>query len=53
MAETTALGAAVAAAVAEGIALWDISSLTEQTEVSVFQPKLEAKGEMKFSCMLM
>ncbi|XP_046854045.1 glycerol kinase-like [Xenia sp. Carnegie-2017] len=43
MAETTALGAAVAAAVAEGIALWDISSLTEQTEVSVFQPKLEAK----------
>ena len=45
MTETTALGAAVAASAAQGIALWDIKSRKESSEVSIFQPKLQENGK--------
>ena len=45
MTETTALGAAVAAGAAEGIALWDIKKKNENGDVSIFQPKLDASGK--------
>jgi hypothetical protein len=45
MTETTALGAAVAAGAAEGIALWDIKTKKESSGVSIFQPKLDECGK--------
>ena len=45
MTETTALGAAVAAGAAEGIAVWDIKTKNESSDVSIFQPKLDASGK--------
>lgn len=45
MAETTALGAAVAAGAADGIGLWDINSKKEGCEVTIFKPQLEENGE--------
>ncbi|CAB4019362.1 glycerol kinase-like isoform X1 [Paramuricea clavata] len=45
MTETTALGAAVAAGAAEGIALWDIKTKKESSGVSIFQPKLDESGK--------
>jgi glycerol kinase len=45
MTETTALGAAVAAGAAEGIALWDIKSKNESSDVTIFQPKLDTSGK--------
>ena len=44
MTETTALGAAVAAGAAEGIALWDIKTKKESSDVTIFQPKLDESG---------
>ncbi len=45
MTETTALGAAVAAGAAEGIALWDIKTKKESSDVSMFQPRLDESGK--------
>ena len=45
MTETTALGAAVAAGAAEGIALWDITTIKDSSDMSVFQPKLDKSGK--------
>lgn len=46
MAETTALGAAMAAGSAEGIDVWDIFSEDSSNLVcDVFKPKTEAKGK--------
>lgn len=45
MAETTALGAAVAAGAADGIGLWDINSKKESCEVTIFKPQVEENGK--------
>lgn len=45
MTETTALGAAIAAGAAKGIALWDIKTKRESSDVSTFKPKLEESGK--------
>lgn len=45
MTETTALGAAVAAGAADGIALWDITKKEQTNDVTIFHPKLDESGE--------
>lgn len=50
MAETTALGAAMAAGSAEGIAVWDLHKETTESIISdVFSPSISEDGKQVHS----
>jgi glycerol kinase len=50
MAETTALGAAMAAGFAEGIKVWDLTKESPETIISdVFRPSISEDGKSKLS----
>lgn len=49
MPETSALGAAIAAGVAQGIDVWSLSNENMETTTDVFTPKMSENGNIGFN----
>ena len=53
MCETTALGAAMAAGAAEGIAVWDLNAVSSTIDTKSYKPSMSHAGMHKFHIFLL